>query len=128
MSLGGKIEANQKQTLNCKKQTGLLEGKWARGRARWVKGVKKGICRDENCVLCVSDESLNSIHELILHCMLTNWNLNLNSKGKKRSKGKNKTEREGGREGGRGKSRNRLLTIEKELMVTRGRWLGGGVK
>ena len=46
--------------------------------------LKEGISCDERWVLHVSDESLNSIPETILHCMLTNQNLNKNLKMKKK--------------------------------------------
>ena len=37
-------------------------------------------------LLYVSDESINSILKLILHCMLTNWKLNKNLKNKIKTK------------------------------------------
>ena len=40
-------------------------------------GIKEGTCWDEHWVLYVSDELLGSTPEPVLHCMLTNLNLNL---------------------------------------------------
>ena len=60
--VGGKGEANHKQTLNYREQTGLLEGNWVGGTAKCVVGVKEGTC-DEHWVLYVSDEPLNSTSE-----------------------------------------------------------------
>ena len=45
-------------------------GKWV----KWVTGIKEGTC-DEHLV---SSERPNSIQKVILHYMLTNWNLNKN--------------------------------------------------
>ena len=46
------------------------------GWAKWVMGIKKGTCWDERWVSYVSDESLGSTPESILHCMLTNLEFN----------------------------------------------------
>ena len=48
-----------------------------RGCARWVMSIKEGTGWDEHWVLYVSDESLNSVPEIILHYMLANWDLKL---------------------------------------------------
>ena len=45
---------------------GLLVGYGVRGWAKGVMGIKEGICWDEHQVLYVSDESLNSIPEIII--------------------------------------------------------------
>ena len=36
------------------------------GWAKWMRGIKEGNCWDEHWVLDVSDESLNSIPEIIV--------------------------------------------------------------
>ena len=36
------------------------------GWAKWATGIKEGACRDERWGLYVSDESLNSIPEIII--------------------------------------------------------------
>ena len=43
--------------------------------AKWVMGIKEGTW-DDHWVLYVSEESLGSNTEPILHYMLTNFNLN----------------------------------------------------
>ena len=45
-------------------------------------GIKKGTCWDEHWVLYVSDESLNSTPESLLHYILTNLDLNKIKKNK----------------------------------------------
>ena len=42
-------------------------GEWA----KWVMGIKEGICWDEHCVLYVSEESLNSIPEITITLYVT---------------------------------------------------------
>ena len=39
------------------------KGRWVGGWAKWVMGIKEGTCYDEQWVLYVSDESLNSTPE-----------------------------------------------------------------
>ena len=40
-------------------------GCWVGGWTKWVMGIKEVTCWDEHGVLYVSDESLNSIPEII---------------------------------------------------------------
>ena len=63
--VGGKErEANhKKQTLNYREQTGLLEGGWVGGWAKWGMGIEEDICWDEPRGEHVSDETLNSTPE-----------------------------------------------------------------
>ena len=56
----------------------VVGGEVGRERAKWVMSIKEGTC-DEHWVLYVSDESVNSIPETNMHCMLTNLNINLNT-------------------------------------------------
>ena len=41
-------------------------GFWVGGRAKGVRGIKEDTCWDEHWILYVSDESLNSIPEIII--------------------------------------------------------------
>ena len=46
------------------------------GWAKWVMGIKEGTCWDEHWVLHVSDESLNSIPEIIITLYVNQLGLN----------------------------------------------------
>ena len=41
-------------------------GCWVEGWAKWVMGIKEGTCWDKHWVLYVSNQSLNSIPEIII--------------------------------------------------------------
>ena len=76
---GGRERELMKQTLNYREQTEgyQREGGLGGERVKQVMGIKEGPC-DEHQVMYGSVESLILYLKLILHCMLTNWNLNKN--------------------------------------------------
>ena len=57
-------EANLKRLLHTEEKLRVAGGKWVRGRARWVMGIRESTCWDEHWVLHVRDEPLGSIPEV----------------------------------------------------------------
>ena len=60
-------ETNDKRLLNTENKLRVDGGVLGGGRwAKWVMGIKEGTCWDKHWLLYVSDESLNSIPEIII--------------------------------------------------------------
>ena len=56
------------------------------GWAKWARGIKKGNCWDEHWVLYASEESLNSIPEIIITPYVNYLGFKLKKKKKKQWK------------------------------------------
>ena len=52
---------------------------WGVEGPKWMNGIKEGTCLNEPCMFYVSDESLNSITEIII-TLCVNLDLNNNKK------------------------------------------------
>ena len=59
----GEGETNHKRLFTTENKLRVDGGRWVGGWAKWVMGIKEGTCYDEQWVLYVSDESLNSTPE-----------------------------------------------------------------
>ena len=61
-----KREANHKRLLKTENKPRVAVGCWVEGWAKWVMGIKEGICWDEHWVFSVSDKPLISTPETII--------------------------------------------------------------